>query len=359
MVLQYLLWLQDKIGFIAVLCKTSVARKILLHIWKGDVHLSYASIHKIDARFYFDASVDACLFVLKLGGSDRILSCDIFENISDEQPAATIGYQDKLILADVTTYQRLCALKGVDPNYTWRSGIKHDCSKVMELIRDGDYFINGYDEKESLEEDFMFPLLKSSDVANGRTHHPTRYMLVTQKYTGEDTSNLRMRALHLWNYLQKHKKTLDRRGSSIYKNRPAFSIFGVGDYTFTPWKVAISGFYKHLDFVVVGPYKNKPVVFDDTVAFLSCYSYEEACFVHELLTSQPAQEFLKSMIFWEEKRPITIDILRRLDLHSLACLLGREHEYLTYVQSRRSPSPPAQITQLSLLERPEDDGLSS
>jgi len=350
MILQNLTWLQNKIGFIAVLCKTSVARKILLHAWKGGIPIEYASIHKIDARFYFEASVDACLFILKSGQHTGVLSCDIYDNISDERPVTTIGYQDNLLLADVKTYQHLYHLRGIDPNYTWRSGIKHDCSKVMELTRDGSYFVNGYNEREYFEEDLVFPLLKSSDVANARINHPTRYVIVTQKHTGEDTINIKKKSPHLWNYLQKHKAAFDRRGSSIYKNRPAFSIFGVGDYTFTPWKVAISGFYKHLDFVVVGPYKEKPVVFDDTVAFLSCSSQEEADFIKKLLYSQEAQNFLKSMIFWEEKRPITIDILKRLNLQFLACMLGCEQEYIHFTTSRRSTDYSAHITQLSLLD---------
>ena len=35
-------------------------------------------------------------------------------------------------------------------------------------------------------------------------------------------------------------KILDNRKSSIYNKRPRFSIFGIGDYSFSKWKVAIS-----------------------------------------------------------------------------------------------------------------------
>ncbi|MGH2413367.1 MAG: hypothetical protein ACREPR_07040 [Brasilonema sp.] len=123
---------------------------------------------------------------------------------------------------------------------------------------------------------------------------------------------------------------MSKRSSSIYRNRPEFSIFGVGEYTFASWKVAISGFYKTLNFVQVGQIGRQPVVFDDTVYFLSCRSKSEAYFLAALLNSQPAREFLESMIFWSDKLPITIELLKRLNLQTLAQVLGREEEYNRY-----------------------------
>ncbi len=85
-----------------------------------------------------------------------------------------------------------------------------------------------------------------------------------------------------------------------------------------------------LNFVQVGPIDGQPVVFDDTVYFLSCGSKSEACFIATLLNSQPAREFLESMIFWSDKRPITIELLKRLNLRTLAQVLGQEEEYNGY-----------------------------
>lgn len=124
-----------------------------------------------------------------------------------------------------------------------------------------------------------------------------------------------------WNYLQKHKVFLDKRGSTIYRNRPPFSIFGTGSYAFAPWKVAISGFYKKLDFKVVGPVRNRPAMLDDTIYFLPCESRGEASFLSEILNSEPAREFLRSMVFWAEKRPITVELLRKLDIKAFLILV--------------------------------------
>jgi methylase of polypeptide subunit release factors len=116
---------------------------------------------------------------------------------------------------------------------------------------------------------------------------------------------------------------LDRRRSIIYEKRPRFSIFGVGDYTFSPWKVAISGLYKNCRFEVVGKYQGKPIVLDDTCSFIPCASEEGSRFVCELLNSDLCRRFLRSLVFFDAKRPITIDILNRIDLKQLAEHLSR------------------------------------
>jgi hypothetical protein len=162
-------------------------------------------------------------------------------------------------------------------------------------------------------------------------------MLVTQQRVGEDTSYLRVKAPRTWSYLKHHTALLDKRGSIIYKNKPAFSVFGVGPYSFAPWKVAISGFYKKLHFVKVGPVNGKPVVFDDTIYFLPCQSEEEAEFIEGLLRSEAAQAFLHSMIHWDEKRPVTIEILKRLNIQKLAAMLGHEEDYFRFTQLHDEP----------------------
>jgi hypothetical protein len=112
-----------------------------------------------------------------------------------------------------------------------------------------------------------------------------------------------------------------------------YSIFGVGSYSFKDWKIAISGLYKKLSFHLVKPLDGKSVIFDDTVNFLSFETEAEAKFIFELLTSNPSLEFLDSMIFWDEKRPITIDILKRLSLKAVARELGVLENYLQWAET--------------------------
>ena len=165
-------------------------------------------------------------------------------------------------------------------------------------------------------------MLKSSDVANAVDRGERRWMLVPQSFVGQDTTVIARLAPKTWRYLQDHAALLDRRGSSIYKGQPPFSIFGVGDYSYSDWKVAISGFYKRLQFTLVRPLQNKPVMLDDTCYFLPCDSQIEAETLVSILNSTIASEFFSAFLFWDAKRPITVDLLRRLSLPSLAMELG-------------------------------------
>ncbi|MBC6416549.1 MAG: SAM-dependent DNA methyltransferase, partial [Rhodospirillales bacterium] len=167
----------------------------------------------------------------------------------------------------------------------------------------------------------------SSDLGNRRVRETGLEAIVTQQRIGQATDYIRDDAPLTWHYLERHAAALDGRKSSIYRGKPRFSVFGVGDYTFTGWKVAISGFYKCLKFQVVGPINGKPAVFDDTIYFLSARTEAEARFLADLLNSKPCQEFLQSMVFWSDKRPITADLLKRADLEKLAACLNRGDEY--------------------------------
>ena len=317
-------------GTLAMLCKSSVARKTLLHGWKHRIALERSAIYRIEADVHFDAAVDAALLVTHFRPKAQNLEAKVYSRLhGDSKMETVIGYEDGMLLADMAAYQRWKHLCG-EEIIKWRSGIKHDCSKVMEVCQEGEKYRNGLGELVDLEDTYLFPMLKSSCVAKGGGNG-NRYMLVTQRAVNEDTAGVRDRAPRTWDYLKAHADLLHRRGSSIYRNRPPFSIFGVGDYSFAPWKVAISGFYKKLAFVTVGPVKGKPVVLDDTSYFLPCQTQAEAEYLAALLNSPSAQAFYEAFVFWDSKRPITADLLGRLDLRRLAREAGCEEKFNMYV----------------------------
>ncbi|WP_008310428.1 N-6 DNA methylase [Leptolyngbya sp. PCC 6406] len=333
MLLQYVEWLSKKEGTIAVLCKYSVARKVIRQVKRKSGNRFSAHIYLIDAKAYFGASVEACLFVLSTDG-DNDPNCKVYEDLHAKKTSYLIGERDGLILRDTVRYEKWRHLAGQDLRYIWRSGIKHDCSKVMELEQVHDaFFLNGMGKKYSLEESYLYPLLKSSDLGNGRINNYRKLILITQKLVGDDTSPIQNEAPKTWEYLLEHDGYLKNRKSSIYKNKPPYSIFGVGSYSFKNWKIAISGLYKQLRFCLVKPLDGKPVMFDDTVNFLSFETEEEAKFIFKLVTSDPSLEFFDSMIFWDEKRPITIGILRRLSLKAVARELGVLEDYLRWAEA--------------------------
>ena len=157
--------------------------------------------------------------------------------------------------------------------------------------------------------------------------HSARRMIVPQRRIGESTAEIAESAPKTWAYLQSHRAMLAKRGSSIYRKRPDFSIFGVGDYTFSPWKVAISGMYKHLRFVMVGSCDGKPIVFDDTTNFMPCQTQAAASLLLSMLETEPAKTFYRAFIFWDAKRPITVEILNQLNLPALASTLGLSEQF--------------------------------
>ena len=66
------------------------------------------------------------------------------------------------------SFHKLKDLHNPNPDVKWRSGIKHDCASVMELRKVNHQLINGFNEVVDLEERYLFPLLKGSDVAQNR-----------------------------------------------------------------------------------------------------------------------------------------------------------------------------------------------
>lgn len=335
--------LNGRSTILAMLCKTSVARKVMATAWKNKWGNGRFSLHLIDAPRYFNAAVDACLLVYNSTQPAIDAACPIYDDLATGTVKTTVGFRDGRLLANIPSYKRWQHLHGQTRPYRWRSGVKHDAAKIMELTKDNDGYENGLGHKISLEGNYLYPMLKSSDLAQEVTPSPSRWMLIPQRTTGEQTLAIKYQAPQTWAYLLKHSAALNNRKSSIYKNRPPFSIFGVGNYTFAPWKVAISGLYKQLHFAVVGPYDRKPVVFDDTCYFIAVHNEKEARFLAHILNSEIARQFYQSFIFWDAKRPITIEILKQLDLFKLAQELEMESQMQQLATPQKSAGHPQQL----------------
>ena len=334
MILRALDWISNKQAVIAMLCKTSVARKVLHYAWKTGKRMAQADIYHIDATSHFGVSVDACLLVINSSSTTESVDCRVYDSLSERTAPTVMKYENGRLLANAAAYQSWSHLEGRG-RQTWRSGIKHDCSKVMELQELNGEYRNRLGESANLETDYLYPMLKSSDVAKVPEPRPSRLMLVPQKFVGEDTNLIKRNAPKTWEYLENHSALLQRRASSIYRNRPRFSIFGVGEYSFAPWKVAVSGFYKNMSFKVIGSSSGKPVVLDDTCYFMPCRTQEEAVSIAEMLNSEIAQEFFSAFIFWDSKRPITAELLQRLDLLALAQELKAKVPMMAYQPAMR------------------------
>lgn len=312
MLLQSLDWLETRPGHIAMLAKSAVARKILHHAEKRGMTVNESALVGIDAKREFGASVDACLLYMAVNLPGHIANNDysVFEDLADG-PSYTVGHRDGLVIRDLARYEANKQVKG-DPPQKWRSGVKHDASQVMEMVLQDGQLVNGMGHIVDVEDTYVYPMLKGSDIGKETPRAP-RFMLVTQESVGQATDEIAVRAPKTWAYLEENAGKLDGRRSVIYKKNPRFSVFGVGDYTFKPWKIAICGLTKGLKFRLVGPVGGKPVVFGDTVYFLSFDTQDQAQQALSLIESESVLAFLDSMTFWDEKRPIKTAILNTCD----------------------------------------------
>lgn len=308
--------LRNRRFFMAMLCKASVARRLMQHAYQQGWNLDGAT-YGIDARAFFGAAVDAVLLTISTIGPAKTSfpHWPAYERLTSKRPTRRMGIVDGHVSSNVEQFKATRSLQG-QCSPEWRSGVKHDCARVMELLRSGGATINGFGERVDVEDEFVFPLLKGSDISNGRAPGQ-RFVLVPQRKLGEDTAALQVRAPRTWAYLQAHRKLLDARKSSIYRGKPSFSVFGIGDYSFSPYKVAICGLYKRLEFKLVEPHDGRPVMVDDTCYFLPCKARDDATAIATALNGEQAKRFFQARVFWSEKRPISKALLQTLSIEAL------------------------------------------
>ena len=73
--------LSGRKAVLAMLCKTTVARKVLSYAWNDRLQVSSSSIYPIDAGRHFQASVDACLLIVVLEPGAMSNECTIFPEL--------------------------------------------------------------------------------------------------------------------------------------------------------------------------------------------------------------------------------------------------------------------------------------
>jgi hypothetical protein len=338
--------LVDERPTIALLCKTSVARSVLQFSRRAGLSIATASIRRIDAARWFGAAVDACWFCVTLGHqtfpplakggpggvvqeqfSDESISplrIPVFSNLVQSAPDNVMGFAGEWLVADSELHARFATIDGACP-LDWRQGLKHDAAAVMELVRErsSSPWRNRDGEPVDVEPEFVYPLVKGTDLTREPANRPERAILVTQKRLGEKTERLAHLAPRLWTYLQSHVASFENRKSSIYRGQPPFSLFGIGPYSFARYKVAISGMHKSPRFVVLGPIGGKGAMLDDTCYFLPCSTAAEASILAALCNNPITLGLIGSMSFRDAKRPITKRLLQRIDLRTLLKMTDR------------------------------------
>ncbi|HPD25942.1 MAG TPA: hypothetical protein PK464_04180 [Candidatus Marinimicrobia bacterium] len=326
---------QSHNGYLALLVKNSVVKNIVFDQKDKKYRIGEIEKYCIDTKKEFNVSVEAALLYCQLNSTPSA-ECNEFDFYSLEKKLS-FGWLNSKFVSNLSDYNETKEIDGVCP-FEWRQGIKHDCTAIMELERVNGHFVNNQSDEIKLEEDLVYGFLKSSDLKNTVIKSTRKHTIVTQTKVGQETSYIQHLYPETYSYLKKNISKFQARKSSIYNGKPLFSIFGIGDYSFKPFKVAISGLYKTYHFTLVLPQNDKPVMLDDTCYFIGFDKIEYAVYAIILLNSKTTEAFLKSITFSDAKRVFTKDLLMRLDLLNLAMLISRNEieEQIVFLNDKYS-----------------------
>ncbi len=322
---------------IALLLKTSVIRNLIRDLPQFGFALSGATAFTFDAKREFGIAASAALFVARLG--DRTEPECKVASFGDlpKTSSRRFGYVEKQFVSNIDTYAQIRQLEGACP-FAWRQGLKHDAAAVM-LVRpvSNTTYINSLGETVELEDELLFPFAKGSDIANNPVIQDLRLrVIVPQTKLGQDTQNITERCPKLWQYLLDHRSTLDARKSAMYRDKPRFSIFGVGPYAFHPYKVGIGSFYKTPTFSLILPVAQKPVMLDDTSYYMGFDNLSVAVCTWVTLNLPQVRKFLGAIAFIDTKRPYSKEILARIDLQKVLASVDYASLYDFYAGTLKS-----------------------
>lgn len=327
----------------ALLVKNSVIKNIVYRQHFRPHHIQDIRQLGFDAQKEFKVSVTASLFECHIGENYQ-KQCKSYDFYT-KQFSHTFGWTDEAFVSNVQDYGDTYFLDGQSP-LIWRSGVKHDCSKIMELSLSNSIYYNGLKEAVDVDDKTVFPLLKSSDIGKGMKGI-RKYLILPQTNISENTSILKEKAPKTYAYLLSHAAYLDGRKSIIYRNKPRFSVFGLGNYSFAPYKVVISALYSDLIFSLVEPVDGKPVMVDDTCYLLGFEKIEYAKLTLFILQSKLLKRFIRNICFMDAKRVISRELLMRINLYQLSKSVDysgidisqeKIHEYQNWLYMQTSPS---------------------
>jgi hypothetical protein len=159
-----------------------------------------------------------------------------------------------------------------------------------------------------LEKDLIYPLLRGRDTKRWRSQ-PTFFIILPQDISQPNKAYdpLALEDLYpeTFKYFENFRDKLTRRAH--YKahfqtqGAPYYSIYNVGPYTFSPYKVVWSEVGFDLEASVISSNENailgrKIIIPDHTLVSISLENEEEAHFVCSLLNSSPSQLIVRGYV---------------------------------------------------------------
>ena len=185
-------------GKIAFLVKSSVVKNILYNQKKAKHRIGKIRKLNIDAKKEFNVSVDACLFLANFNCTPEFVCHEA--DFYSQQKITEFGWHKDKFVYSISCYNKTENIDG-KCQFVWRQGMKHDCSKIMELDRFNGHFINGFKQEVTPERELLYGLLKSSDLKNEIVSSYRKTTIVTQRKIGQDTSYIKRLYPKTYDYL--------------------------------------------------------------------------------------------------------------------------------------------------------------
>jgi SAM-dependent methyltransferase len=152
---------------------------------------------------------------------------------------------------------------------------------------------------ETVEPDLIYPLLRGRDVKKWKAQPAANILMVQDpvKRRGYDENEFQGNFPLTYGYLKQFEKVLRERAAfkryftrkekknKVIDTGPFYSMFNVGQYTFSPYKVVWREQAAHMTACVIGKIGEKVIIPDHKLMVIECNGLEESHFICALLNS--------------------------------------------------------------------------
>jgi len=215
--------------------------------------------------------------------------------------------------------------------YDVRHGIVDDLDQVFQveilektsvgLLRIKNAISGKRDVKQviwEIEPDLIYPLIKPRNIKRWKVVGYDYVILPQRTYGENNEAELKNKYPRTYTYLSMFRRELLQRTSRWFKNRPFYTVFGLGEYTFKPYKVVWSAIGYPPEFAVSSIVEDvflgkKVLIPDNTIGSIPVDSEDETHFLCALLNSS----YIKSVIAHKSTKSkwgLSIELVKQLPL---------------------------------------------
>lgn len=216
-------------------------------------------------------------------------------------------------------------MEGENP-YEIRHGLKHDVAEVLivDLIERSKATLrvrrreDAAAEIHDLEPDWVYPFLQPRHLQPWG-NDGCAYFVLPQHKAGEDNEvELRDNFPLTYAFLKRFAARFAERRSRVFLHKPFYGLFGLGRYTFAPYKVCWVGLGFQPNFMVAEEIHNealgnKSMIPDGTIYYMPFADHDTAHFVCALLNSNLVRTFLSARS-GKSKRGLSKKVMAQLAL---------------------------------------------